>query len=247
MTDTAGRWIACPEKKPSATTRLFCFPHGGGGASVFRGWSDELPLRTELALVHLPGRESRFREPALDRMEDLVDRIADAIRDHLDLSFALFGHSLGACVAFEVARRLRAYGWRQPGRLYVSASAAPQLPPRGPISHLPDDEFVERLSRFGGMDARVLAVPELLDVAFSALRADFTLLERYEYHHEPPLDCPIVGFAGRDDPVVSVAEVDAWRSQTTDRFELRVAEGGHFFLRGCRPWLLASIGADVAG
>jgi surfactin synthase thioesterase subunit len=203
-----------------------------------------LPLRVELAVVHLPGREQRFREPAIDRMETLVDLIAAEIRGHLDLPFAFFGHSLGARIAFELTRRLRATGCDQPVLLYVSASSAPQLPRRACISHLPDDEFVERLSRFGGMDPIILAAPELLDAVLPALRADFTLYDRYVYNDEPPLDCPIVGFAGRDDPVVAAAEVDAWRFQTNDRFELRVAEGGHFLLRTCRPWLLASIGAD---
>src|SRR5690349_236164 len=100
----AGPWLACVRPRPRSSVRLFCFAHAGGGASFFRGWAAGLPESVEVSPVQLPGRETRFREPPFTRLGQLTEALAEALRPHLDRPFAFFGHSLGALVAFELAR-----------------------------------------------------------------------------------------------------------------------------------------------
>src|SRR5262245_25838037 len=120
-------WLACVQPRLRPGVRLFCFPHAGGGASLFRGWADGLPDAVEVCPVQLPGRETRFREPPFLCLEPLIEALATALRPHLDRPFAFFGHSLGALVAFELARRLGRAEGPQPVHLFVSGCAAPQI------------------------------------------------------------------------------------------------------------------------
>src|SRR4051794_9820785 len=159
-----GEWIGYPVPRPDAATRLICLPPAGGGAASFGGWADAMPPAVELGIVRLPGRESRFREPLFDRMGPLVDALADAVESHLDRPFALFGHSFGARVAFELTRCLRRRGGPRPVLLCVSACAAPQLLRRERVHDLPHHAFVEKLRTLGGTPPEVFAQPELLEV-----------------------------------------------------------------------------------
>jgi medium-chain acyl-[acyl-carrier-protein] hydrolase len=180
-------------------------------------------------------------------MASLVDHLADAVAALTPLPFGLFGHSMGARVAFELARALRRRGQAQPARLYVSAARAPHLPYPNPIHELPDADFLARLREFGGIPAEVLAAPELLAVAIPIVRADFTALETCGYAAEPPLTCAISAFGAIDDPLVPAGAVDAWRVQTTAEFTLHALHGGHFFLHAQRSRLISVIDDDLTG
>lgn len=238
-------WIVYPAPNPSAPVRLFCLPHGGGAASVFRDWAPCLP-GVEVAAIQPPGRESRMGEPPLDRMGDLVDRLSADIQRHLDRPFALFGHSAGARVAFELARRLRARGGPEPVRLYVSACPAPQLPQHQPLHTLPDGELTRLLRELGGTPPEVFEFPELVAMLLSVVRADFAVVETCSYTDEPPFDFPIHGFAGTGDPEANPREVDAWRALTRASFALHVLAGDHFFPWEQRTALLGVVAADLA-
>jgi medium-chain acyl-[acyl-carrier-protein] hydrolase len=209
-----------------------CFPHAGGGVAPFYRWSRWLPPDIRLWPVKLPGREDRLREPALDQMPLLVEAIGEAIDPCLDGPFAVVGHSMGALIAFELARRWRRHGKRMPVCLFVAACPAPQLPQKSePIHRLSDGEFLDKLHRrYQGIPQEVASQRDLMRLLLPTLRADFKLVETYEYRQEPPLDCPILALAGDDDPDVTPAEASAWRDQTTAAFSLRILPGGHFFL-----------------
>jgi medium-chain acyl-[acyl-carrier-protein] hydrolase len=211
---------------------LFCLPHAGGGAAPFHRWSGFLPADLELLPVKLPGREVRLREPAIDRMPRMIDSLAEALGPKLDIPFALVGHSMGALIAFELARRWRRQSGPTPVCLFLAAYPAPQLPAKSHFIHrLPDGEFLQKLQhRFGGIPGAVAGNEELMRLLLPTLRADYTLVETYQYQDENPLDCPILALAGDEDPEATIADMGAWRQQTTAAFSLRIFPGGHFFV-----------------
>lgn len=226
--------------------RLFCFPYAGGAASVFGNWSDGLPADVEVCPIQLPGRRTRLTEPPFSRISLLVEALAEVLRPLLDKPFALFGHSLGSLVSFELARQLRANHQARPVRLFVSASLAPQIPHRGRLIHsLPEREFLVELRRLSGNPEELLNHKELMDVVLPSLRADFALYESYKYSSELPLNCPISAFGGRSDPRVNHDDLEAWRSQTTVSFSIRMFPGDHFFLKSIQPLLLRALAHEL--
>jgi medium-chain acyl-[acyl-carrier-protein] hydrolase len=240
-------WLAHAKVNPAATIRLFCFPYAGGDASIFARWSEELPTTVEVCPVQLPGRRNRFAEPPFESMSPLVESLAFALQPWLDKPFALFGHSTGALIAFELARRLRRLDVRQCTHLFVSGCGAPHLPPDRPgrIHDLPEAEFEEQLRRFNPDLEAVFAVPELRDLLLPILRADFQLTETYNYVAGALLACPISGFGGSHDPFVRWASLEAWRDQTSARFNLHKFGGAHLFLNTDRKSVLTALAGDL--
>src|SRR5947209_14514516 len=161
MAEPSSPWFQVAHPRPAARRRLFCLAHAGGGAALFRGWGERLPGSVEVVAVQPPGREGRFREPPFTDWRPLVAELADAIRPLLDKPFALFGHSLGALLAYELARRLRDLGGKQPDHLFAAALAAPHLPNRREPTHTyADADFRESLRRRGGTPPAVLGHAE---------------------------------------------------------------------------------------
>jgi medium-chain acyl-[acyl-carrier-protein] hydrolase len=237
----APRWVALASAPGRLRLRLFVFPHAGAGTAGYRPWAGALPPDVQLALVQLPGREARLAEPPLTRMRALVDALVPALGPHLDVPFAFFGHSMGAHVAFETARALRAEG-REPERLVASGNRAPHLPfPRPRIHHLPDDRILAEFQRLGGTPAEVLADRQLMALLLPVLRADLELCETYRFEPGPSLTCPLTVFGGTRDPDVPPAALDAWREHTTGPFARRLFDGGHFFLQEARQQVLAAL------
>ncbi|HEX2079482.1 MAG TPA: thioesterase domain-containing protein [Longimicrobium sp.] len=243
------RWITRPRPSPRARLRLLCLPHAGGGASSFRGWADALPPEVEVCPVQLPGRENRVAEPAFDRVPPLVEALADAVEPLLSLPFALFGHSNGALIGFELARTLRARGRPGPAHLFASGRRAPDLPSgRPPTHHLPDAEFLAELQALGGVPAQILEHPELLAMLLPTLRADVAIHETYAFHEEPPLASPITAYGGLADPRVSREQLEGWGRHTAGPFVMRLFPGGHFYLQEQqRTAVLRTLAADLQG
>ncbi len=239
-------WLLCPRPDPQARLRLLCFAYAGGGPPIFHHWAGGLPAGVEVCAVQLPGRGARVREAPFTRLAPLVETLASALRPDLDKPFALFGHSVGALIAFELARALRRRGQPLPAHLFVSGCGAPQLPdPRLPIHALPDGEFVAELAQLGGTPAEVLAHAELMALLLPALRADFALSETYVCAEEPPLACPVTAFGGVDDARVSRDRLEGWREQTVGSFTLRLFPGDHFFINTARPALLEALAGQL--
>lgn len=236
-------WIVRPRPNPRARSRLFCVPCAGRGASLYRGWPELLDRNTELCAIQLPGRENRLREPPLTQMADAADAIAEALEPYLDLPFAFFGHSLGAILCFELARRVRRRSGIAPLHLFVSGRRAPQRPDLRPVLYtLPDARFiVEIRRRFNGIPREVLAEPELLRLLLPVLRADVEMLETYQFKSAPPLDCPITAFGGTEDGDVRDEDLEAWREHTKANFTTMLFPGDHFFIQTAAQELLRII------
>jgi len=235
-----------PQTNPQALLRLFCFPYAGGGASIFRTWSNNLPSEVEVCPIQLPGRENRLQEPPFNRLAPLVHVLAHVLLPYLDLPFVFFGHSMGALISFELARYLRRQHAPGPLHLFVSARRAPQIPAiNPPIHHLPESAFIEALRDFNGTPESILQNAELMQLLLPVLRADFAVCETYTYSVEDPLACAISTFGGLQDCEVCYDELAAWREQTDGFFTQRMLPGNHFFLRSARVSLLRYITQDL--
>jgi medium-chain acyl-[acyl-carrier-protein] hydrolase len=185
-------------------------------------------------------------EPPFTRLSPLIQALAHALFPLLDKPFALFGHSLGALVSFELARHLRRQYGLHPVRLIISAGPAPQIACRDlPMHTLPDGELVAKLRRLNGTPREVLEHEELMEIVLPFLRADFALYETYVYSTEPPLNCHISTFGGLQDTNVSHSDLEAWHDQTTGSFSLRMFPGDHFFLNTAQPLLLQVLSQEL--
>jgi medium-chain acyl-[acyl-carrier-protein] hydrolase len=227
--------------------RLFCLPFAGGGASVYREWPGYFPDDVEVVPIQLPGRESRFCEPASDSVDLLADRLVDGLWCYLDRPFALFGHSMGALVAFELARRLRQLSL-EPVHLFASGSRAPHLPSRSPDRHaLPDPEFIAALRGLNGVPREILENAEFIDVLLPMIRSDFKLAETYRFRPQAPLCCPVTTFGGRQDSEVTQDDLEAWTHHTTGAFKVHLLPGDHFFVNSSRTRLLELVILNIGG
>jgi medium-chain acyl-[acyl-carrier-protein] hydrolase len=226
---TSGGWRPLFRPNGGAPARLFCLPHAGGGAVGFAGWGDGLPS-FEVCPIELPGRLTRFLQDPIDRMGPLVELLADEIEPFLDRPYALFGHSLGGLVAFEIARRLAAVGAPPPLALLVAGIAPPHLVDDGRRLHLlPDDELAQELVVLGHTPPEVLAEPALLSVVLPIVRSDMAVIETYEHVPGDELSCPVVALGGADDTLVPPASLAGWSEHSRAGATVHVLPGGHFF------------------
>lgn len=228
---SSDKWFFCKQAKPQASTRLFCFPFGGGGASVFHSWADAMGDDVEVRALQLPGRESRFREEMVRDIGSVVENITRALASCQDRPYAFFGYSLGSLLAFETCRELRRQNLDLPQRLFIGALSAPQLPPpHPPIASLGDREFTDRVEYYYQPQNEAWENAELRAFLLPLLKADIALYESYRYRDEAPLSCPIDVLAGDDDRATPVESTRDWSRQTSAGMTHHLLGGGHFFI-----------------
>lgn len=229
-------WILSWDTPQDPACRLITFSHAGGGATSYRSWPRKLPHDVALHAIQLPGREQRFREPPIWRMDSLISGLLPHVLPLFDRPFVLFGHSLGAKIAYALCARLAAEHHPMPEHLLVSACRAPHLKEPRPLHNLPDDAFIQELGRFEGTDPAVLAEPELLACFLPMLRADFTIDETWQPTPPLPLPVPIRAFCATEDPEANEGEMTQWEQYTDRLFSISTFPGGHFYLRTNRDF-----------
>jgi surfactin synthase thioesterase subunit/glycosyltransferase involved in cell wall biosynthesis len=239
------RWFPALRQQEGARVRLFCFPYAGGGTAVFRGWAERLPSWVAVCPARLPGRESRLAEAPVERIELMVDALAGVLNTELDKPYALFGHSMGAIIAYELARRFEREGRPGPRALLVAAARAPQLRK----DHIPgpepsEEEFLAELRQLG-VAAEALENEELRKLVLPALCADSSACRVYSPAPGPPLGCPVRAYAGAGDARLTREAIEAWREQTRSTFRARFFAGGHFFLHTAEAEFLRAVGEDL--
>ncbi|MFD9621948.1 thioesterase II family protein [Streptomyces virginiae] len=229
-TASAETWLRRLHPSPDAATRLVCLPHAGGSASFYFPLSSALAGGTEVLAVQYPGRQERLHEPAITDINQLADHVTRVLVAEADRPLALFGHSMGALVAFEVANRLEALGITVMV-LFTSGGRAPSSPhSRASIHTLTDQGLVAELTAAGGTDPELLSNPEILQVILPMVRSDYQAVETYRYRPRPKLRCSIVTLFGDKDSRVGPAEAQAWAELTSGAHELHIFPGGHFYL-----------------
>ncbi|MET7641797.1 alpha/beta fold hydrolase [Streptomyces sp. NPDC005438] len=240
-------WFAQGEPRDLPGVRLFCLPYAGGSAAAYREWNDLTPPLLHVHPLELPGRGARWGDPPVNGLPRLVDMVADGLSEHLDRPYALFGHSMGGLLAFELCRTLRARGLPPPEHLFVSGAAAPELPrTRLPVHTAPHTDVLDELRFLGGTPPEILHDPELMELLLPTLRADFSVLETYRYRSLPPLDVPLTVFGGDADPVVPYDRLHRWQRHTCADARLLVLPGDHFFLHSATVEVLAAIADTLA-
>jgi medium-chain acyl-[acyl-carrier-protein] hydrolase len=241
----SSHWLKCRPANAHPQLRLFCLPHAGGGATAFHSWNDALPASVQVCSVLLPGRETRLSEPLYSRMEPLVEAMARELGSWQDIPYVVFGHSMGALLAFEWVRRLQREKHSMPAWLFLSGRRAPDLASDMNLLHsLSDAEFVAELTRlYKGIPDEFLLNAEFMEVLLPILRADIAMVESYRFHEGEPLDCPITVLAGSQDASVNWDQLLAWNRQTRGPFKVQILPGGHFYPHG--P-LLQAISATLA-
>jgi medium-chain acyl-[acyl-carrier-protein] hydrolase len=248
MNNPPSRWFHRYEERPNAQVRLLCFAHAGGSATAYATWHRELPAGIELCAVKLPGRDDRRTEAHRVSIPPLIGELHEELRPLFDRPVALFGYSLGALLAFEFAKSVRASGLAHPLHLFAAARKAPQWPLEGSIAGLSDARFVQEMDRrYGGIPAQIANDPELLAYFLPTIRADVTLLESYRYVADEPLDCPITVFAGESDPQTRPETLEGWGLHTRGGFEVKRLPGGHFFITQSRRAMSDAIAKALLG
>lgn len=242
----ADPWVRTPKPPSRAILRLFCFAHAGGGTAFFRPWREALLPVAEVCPVLLPGRESRFREPPFRSLEALLDPLCEALWRHADRPVAFLGHSMGAAVAYEAARRFAAANSQGPVCLLVSGRRAPHLPARRPpLAALPADALMAAVQGLNGTPSQVVEQKDLMQLFLPALRADFHLNDSYVPLPGPALTCPVTALGGDTDPEAHPGELEEWRYVTRGAFRCRIVSGGHFYLQGAPGPVLAAVRHDL--
>ena len=241
---TQNRWLSFADPAPRRGTNVFCFPFAGGGASFYRPWTRLAPPTITLVPVQPPGREERLFEKSFESMPEIVSAAADALVPFLRAPYALFGHSMGGMIAYELIQELRRRGAQLPMHLFVSGAPAPHVAAQIPaIYHLEEPELVGEIRRrYQGLPDEVLQSRELLDLLLPRLRADLSVTGTYVYRDSPPLSCPITAFGGESDETVRPDMIEAWREHTVSAFRAEIFPGGHFFLTESASRILSIVG-----
>ncbi len=237
-------WFGRSSRSPGSSHLLFCLPLAGGGASLFATWQRLIGPAIEVLPIQLPGREARFTEPVSHSPDD----IAAAIAARADRPYAIYGHSMGGRIGFEVIRSLGRIGAPPPVRFYPAAVRPPHhVEPLGEALRLGDDEFLDTLAERLGGDNELRDEPELRELLMPLLRADFEWVTRYRPSPGPPLTVPFVAIAGADDREPAPQEMQDWARYTAASFRLHTLSGGHFFLRTATQELVELIRDDLLG
>lgn len=213
--------------------KLFCFPHAGGSSIIFQKWESYFPPHIELCPVELAGRGRRISEPLYQSINDAVGDVFRIIKPQIQANaYAIFGHSMGAVIAYELARRIRKEKISPPLHLFFSGKEAPHIrKPEGRMFHrYPEQRFKEEVMKLGGTDFDIFSNPKLLDLILPVLKNDFVITETYVYK-EPiePFALDFTLFIGRDDDL-STDDVTGWLEHTRGICTIHYFPGDHFFI-----------------
>ncbi len=242
------KWVFRTTRQPQARVRWYCFPFAGGAAHFFAPWAQLVPADVEIRAIQLPGHGTRISEPLIDRLDPLLDAIMDALLPEWSQGpFVLFGHSMGGMLSHELARRLRRIGGPRPLAVAISGRAAPRVnvERRIRVAGASDDELWQELQTYNGTPPSLFDDPEVKKVFLPIIRADFSIVEFYNYVAEPPLDVPLRIAVGIRDTFTPPGSELGWKNETTAGCTIRRYDGDHFFLKANVAEFVSHLYADI--
>lgn len=243
----ADKWLRRLPGNGPASARIVCMPHAGGTAASYAGWRAQLPDTVELVCVQYPGRQDRLAEQAIEDMAELADRVAAALLPVLDLPVAMFGHSMGSAVCYEVARRLERVENFRLLRFFASGRPAPHKVAGEYRSRLGDEELINAMRQFGGPHASLYDQPDLVSLILPSLRSDLRLIDSYRPTRVTSLNAPITALGGDRDSTCPVESLSSWRDVTRVGCHVRVFPGGHHYIGECEADVIAAVTSALAG
>lgn len=212
---------------------LFCFPYAGGSSAVFNKWRQYLDKRIEMFAVELAGRGRRIYDPLYDSIEEAVEDVYKIVSGLSDgTPYAIFGHSMGGIITYELAQKIRALKQPPPLHIFFSGRGAPHVPrDNDKMFHkMPEKEFKKEIIDLGGTPKEFFEHPELIDVLLPTLRSDFKIAETYEKSKDiKPLDYDITIFIGKEEEVTA-EQMHGWKEHTNKVCTVHYFEGKHFFI-----------------
>lgn len=252
-------WISFRHVRSKPSVRLFCFPYGGGGASVYRDWHQSLPDHIEVCPIQLPGREDRLNEKPLDNMHELIDHLIENLLPEFDRPFAFFGHSFGSLIGFELTKQLRQQALPLPEHLFVSAFPDPRTPTKSldvmlrqlnaihlnlfdmnaqSIANL-SDEQLNNLSQIFNENGIVeygehIMNKDIIKILLPIFIGDMSLVKSHHHKEESPLNIPITVFIGKRDTWVAYEDHLTWVEYTQKKCSFHVYDSGHLFIRDAK-------------
>lgn len=213
--------------------KLFCLPYAGGSAAVYQTWRRYLDPAIELDPVELSGRGARFGGPLYGSIAEAVDDIYRLIKDHVDDGwYAIFGHSMGSILTYELAYKLKNLKHQLPLHLFFSGRRPPGMAKSKQDIHLlPDQEFIAEVVKKGGTPAELLENRELLEIFIPILKADFKIVETYkDVKKDVKLECNISVLWGKHEKEGTLQEIGQWRDYTDKSCAIHLFDGDHFFI-----------------
>lgn len=238
-------WIRRFHPRPAAETKLICLPHAGGGAPAYFPTSAAMTPEVEVLAVQYPGRQERRHEPLIDSVNSLADELFRVLGPDTEQPYALFGHSMGAMVAYELALRLEEAG-QPPLRLFASGRRAPSRYRHDERQAVDDESLISELRELSGTDQRLFQRDDLLRAALPVIRNDYQAADSYVHRDDATLNCPITVLIGDKDPHVTEDEARSWRDHTKGASEVLVYAGGHFYLTEYQDQVVSVIAQRLA-
>lgn len=223
--------------------KLFCFPYAGGSSAVYMGWKKHLSDKIELRPLDLAGRGRRISKPLYNSIEEVIEDIFPQIKNELcDSPYSIFGHSMGAILAYELVRKARIHKLREPDHVFFSGRVPPFIFPGTKNHLLPNSEFIKLLEEFGGMNEEILSNQQLLSLFLPIIRADYKIVELYKHIEDGfKLDCDITILNGKMDRLANRDDVSKWKECTNKACTFYEFDGGHFFINDYKSKILEII------
>jgi pyochelin biosynthetic protein PchC len=238
MTDP---WLRSWNDVSRPRVRVVCLPHAGGTAQAFQTWPAGLPDDVQVTAVQYPGRQDRIGEPFATDVDGLARPIAAALEPLLTAPLVLFGHSMGAAVAYEVAVLLEHRFGRVVDLLAVSGALPPNVARRTDASSGSDDELLHDVRRRNPAVGPLLDIPGLVEVLLPVFRADYRISESYLRPDPARVRADLLVLGGTEDPDVGVDSLTGWTVVSSGRSAIRTLPGGHFYLADGEKDLLETL------
>lgn len=226
-------WLrAISNKGTNPKFRLFCFPHAGGGASIFKKWIEFLPDNIELYALQLPGREDRIHETPVSDLNLILRKVTAEILKLVNIPYALLGHSLGGIIAFELAKLINKLRYRLPDHLFIVSRESPECKINNINKDSSNEEIIKYIERQKWTSDNLLHDTNAISIFLPIIKSDLLIDSEYTafYKRNIPLDCPISVFLGKDEYDLDLNAIKDWAFETTKHFNIKYFNGNHFFL-----------------